>query len=82
MDNLRLEETVYAIQKTRTNKLKTTEAKINGTNNDSETHLEGRNSEVICQIGKRMSYSLGHGSCYEHIQRDNQEYVSMAVLLQ
>jgi len=85
MDKLRLKKTVYAIQKTTSNTIKATEAKIKdikiGVNFASEQYMEGRNSELICQIGKRMLYLIRHGSCNEHIQMDNQGYVSMAALL-
>jgi len=59
MNHLRLEKTVYAIQRTIPNNLETTETETEdkniGTNYGSETYKEGRNSELICQIGKRMS---------------------------
>jgi len=86
MDNLRLEETVYAIQKTASKKLEPTERVIKDKNiettSGNETYRESRNSGLICQIGKKMSYLLRHGSCNERIQMDDQGYVSMAALLQ
>jgi len=86
MEKFRLEETVYAIQKTTSNKITPTEAKIKdrkvGINNESGQYIKGRNSELICQIGKKMSYLLRHGSCNGDIQMDNQGYVSMAALLE
>jgi len=60
MDHLHLKETVCAIQKRASHKLEPTVMEIKeknmGTTNGNETYREYRNSELICQIGKRMSY--------------------------
>jgi len=78
MDKLRQEETVYAIQKKTSGTIKTTEEKTKdakkGINIADEQYMGGRNSELICQIGKRMSYLLRHGSCQERVQMDSQGY--------
>jgi len=86
MDHLRLEESVFAIQKTTSHKLEPTVTEIKkkniGTTNGNGTYRKSRNSELICEIGKKMSYLLRHGSCNERIQMDNHGYVSMRALLQ
>jgi len=86
MDHLSLEETVYAIQKTASHNLEPTVTEIKekniGTTKGNETYRKSKNSELICQIGKRMSYLLRHGSCNERIQMDDQVYVSITALLQ
>jgi len=62
MDNLRQEETVYAIQKASSRATKLTTSKTNSIKdeirNTDEQYVESRNSELICQIGKRMAYLL------------------------
>jgi len=86
MDKLRQEETVYAMQIKTSSPIKATDANTkdikDGINIAAEQYMEGRNSELICQIEKRMSYLLRHGSCNERIQMDSQGYVSMEALVE
>jgi len=44
-------------------------------------YMENRNNELICQIGKKMSYLLRHGSTNERVRMDSQVYVNMTALL-
>jgi len=85
MDKLRQEKTVYAIQKT-SSSAKLPTSKTNNIKdeirNRDEQYVEGRNSELICQIRKSMAYFLRHGSCNERIPMDNQGYVGMSTILE
>jgi len=83
MDKLRQEETVYAMHKQTSSPPKTNE-EITATKADVTDiqYVEGSNSELIFQIGKRMSYLLGHGNRNEKVHMDSQAYITMAALLQ
>jgi len=75
MDELRQKETVYAMQ-----------APIQKPRREpavqhSRQYTHGVNTELICQIGKRMAYLLRHGACHERVHMDNQGYIDMTSLL-
>jgi len=80
---LELEETVYSLQpKTSAETETINEIKTNKTSPTPEIqYMEGRNNEQICQIVKRMSYLLRHGSTNERVRMDSQGYVNMTALL-
>jgi len=83
MDKLRQKETVYLIQPQTEHKAEKLK-EIKNSEQEELTELqyiEGRNSVLICQIGKRMSYLLRDGSTNERIHMDSQGYVTMTALL-
>jgi len=88
MEKLRLEETVYTMEPNTINKqrhLNTNETIKNKEQTSTPAdiqYMEGRNSELICQIGKRTSYLLCHGCRNERIHMDSQGYVTMTALLE
>jgi len=74
MEKLRREETVYFLQPT-------SGEEINKINESLTHHTYTKNNELICQIGKRMSYLIRHGCKNERVPMDNQGYVNMKALL-
>jgi len=80
MEKLRLEKTVYSIQPQTKHATEKLDDKI--TKEQTQTldiqYMKERNSELIYQIGKRMSYLLRHGATNERFHMDSQGFLTMA----